>query len=1131
MFRRLAEEGAAATRESLATAGPLDLVEASRRAFADFAPDIAGAAVFLDDGAAETAHYACGASFLLGLGATNVFALPDASAVCSTTSGVPTNGTNGTTNGASLSSSNDEDDRRRRGSRLASLVDVAGAPLPADAPVVIFTHRFLNVVAPDVVEVVRQRPETSRVFVATAATAEAHAADARAAARAAGASAAAANEIANDAKAKQERALRTAVTAILKTHDESHESHGLTHGLTRGRDAVTRQTKKKKGSGERADEDDAFAAADWGDWGSSEDDEKKNVELSRPGTSCGDPQALDALDALSLLETQYDTRATRVRRASIARSDEEEDEDEETKRRKKSLRESLESRFAAAYFPAPFVPLSAGAFVFPADSAAATASLRGSPEARQKDATRRSFLCPSYEDGTEEDGGDAPAPAGVGVLAATLAQFGFSACGFSRLECFAIGRVARAVARAVSAAGPPAEADTERRGTNGKPCALLLVDRVADVLTPALDEAFRGDDDDAFLAAALRISRRRCRTREGSFAAGFHSYPASFAFADFTFERSGNVGDCDDDSDFDHSRRRSCGTHEVTLPGAYAHPNDAEARQFADASTRRTLLETAIAARRWVADAAREEGVFLPSDTTPGEPTEASRSAEVSPAFLRSTLVPFLEDPRLRLRRGAMTHAVALVAACLEDRARERRLRESADACGEDTSDASERAIAFSFADAVREMTRDAGNAVAARAGEGAAAAAIAASLRRTLERSATTELTRRTPSREGETSAFRRRGLTRASAAVLAVAAYALAGEAAAFERRALGLGRVDFSSLNDEEEEDEEDFLETDARFRGAFRSDEKAKRDAARVASASPFGSRDESLTRDALADFVLSSFARSDQSETLAATNLAKNEESKLLHETLKCCASDGDCDWLGNDLAAKLAARLADSRDESQSRSLLEETRDGVERFLRRCGAVARARRRYASCGGLVDFAEAAVTANDASTRGLARRKRLDAHRSLAKELAERVSVGADGGGDFGNRFPKTDVVRSSDSSSCSSACDDVTHVASSLGGFLKHGVGNVLGSFGFRGGSNLVSKPKPSDSPTVLIFFLGGITAREIRDVRAAAANLANLGGFGEFKFAENGTRVEDILVGSTGLLRAEGEDLVGMVA
>ena len=96
----------------------------------------------------------------------------------------------------------------------------------------------------------------------------------------------------------------------------------------------------------------------------------------------------------------------------------------------------------------------------------------------------------------------------------------------------------------------------------------------------------------------------------------------------------------------------------------------------------------------------------------------------------------------------------------------------------------------------------------------------------------------------------------------------------------------------------------------------------------------------------------------------------------------------------------------------------------------------------------------------------------------------------------------------------------------SLGGFLKHGVENVLGSFGLRG-PTLVSKPKPSDSPTVLIFFWGDHRA-EIRDVRAAAANLA-VGVFGEN--AENGAQVEDILVGSTGLLRAEGEDLVGMVA
>lgn len=328
-----------------------------------------------------------------------------------------------------------------------------------------------------------------------------------------------------------------------------------------------------------------------------------------------------------------------------------------------------------------------------------------------------------------------------------------------------------------------------------------------------------------------------------------------------------------------------------------------------------------------------------------------------------------------------------------------------------------------------------------------------------------------------------------------------------------------MDFSSLNDEEEEDEENETD-DARFRAAlaFRSDEKAKREKAkRVASASPFGSRDESLLRDALADFVVQSFASSKQSD---------EDEANLTEQNENLAPSDED-DWLGNDLAAKLAAAarrasgdsrespemFADSRE--SPRSLLGETRDGVERFLRRCGDVARARRRYASCGGLVDFAEA-VTANDAIEN-----RRLDAHRSLAKELAERVSVGADGGRRIA---AETNLDCSRDSYD---PCDDVTHVASSLGGFLKHGVENVLGSFGLRG-PTLVSKPKPSDSPTVLIFFLGGITAREIRDVRAAAANLA-VGVFGEN--AENGAQVEDILVGSTGLLRAEGEDLVGMVA
>ena len=75
-----------------------------------------------------------------------------------------------------------------------------------------------------------------------------------------------------------------------------------------------------------------------------------------------------------------------------------------------------------------------------------------------------------------------------------------------------------------------------------------------------------------------------------------------------------------------------------------------------------------------------------------------------------------------------------------------------------------------------------------------------------------------------------------------------------------------------------------------------------------------------------------------------------------------------------------------------------------------------------------------------------------------------------------------------------------------------------------------MAAPKPSDSPTVLIFVLGGITAREIRDVRAAAADVVGKSLLA-FSGAENGAKVEDILVGSTGLLRASGKDLVAMVA
>ena len=393
MFRRLAEEGAAATRESLAKAGPLDLVEESRRAFADFAPDIAGAAVFLDDGAAETVHYACGASFLLGLGAKNVFALPAASAA-TTTERFPDDRTNSTTVRKIGESSNDRDPQGDPPDhRLAPLLDVAGAPLPSDTRLVIFTHRLLKNVAPDVLELVRRAPKTSKILVAAAATAEAHEADARAAARAAGASVSATNEIARDAKAKQERALRIAVKAILKNRRSASErdARRKTNAAEDSTNARVSSVSEPLLSGSGS-----FAAADWGDWG-SETDEVENF-VTKPRDVADDAKGVSSPNSPKERDD----------------GDDEENEDERF----------VSSRFATAYFPAPFVPLSAGAFVLPADSAAATASLRSGLNDKTADKTAFSTkskhaLCPSFEDGTEEDGGDAPARRGVGLMPAT----------------------------------------------------------------------------------------------------------------------------------------------------------------------------------------------------------------------------------------------------------------------------------------------------------------------------------------------------------------------------------------------------------------------------------------------------------------------------------------------------------------------------------------------------------------------------------------------------------------------------------------------------------------------------------------------------------------------------------------
>jgi hypothetical protein len=259
---------------------------------------------------------------------------------------------------------------------------------------VIFTHRLLKNVAPDVLELVKLRPETSKILVAAAATAEAHEADARAAARAAGASVSATNEIARDAKAKQERALRIAVKAILKNRRSASERDARrktkTNAAEDSTNARVSSVSEPLGSGSGS-----FAAADWGDWGSEEDEVEP---VTKPRDVADDAEGVSSPNSPKERDN----------------GDDDAGEDERF----------VSSRFATAYFPAPFVPLSAGAFVLPADSAAATASLRSGLNDKTADKTAFSTkskhaLCPSFEDGTEEDGGDAPARRGVGLMPAT----------------------------------------------------------------------------------------------------------------------------------------------------------------------------------------------------------------------------------------------------------------------------------------------------------------------------------------------------------------------------------------------------------------------------------------------------------------------------------------------------------------------------------------------------------------------------------------------------------------------------------------------------------------------------------------------------------------------------------------
>ena len=92
---------------------------------------------------------------------------------------------------------------------------------------------------------------------------------------------------------------------------------------------------------------------------------------------------------------------------------------------------------------------------------------------------------------------------------------------------------------------------------------------------------------------------------------------------------------------------------------------------------------------------------------------------------------------------------------------------------------------------------------------------------------------------------------------------------------------------------------------------------------------------------------------------------------------------------------------------------------------------------------------------------------------------------------------------------------DLFHVASSLGGLLRGGVGAAMGRLGFK--STVVTKPKPSDHARVVLFVIGGLTPCEIREIGSIAEDVR--AAFESGASRHSGVKVEDVCVGGTGLL------------
>ena len=321
-------------------------------------------------------------------------------------------------------------------------VDVAGLPVDPRTPVVIFTTRLLQRSKGDLLRCVGSHPGAASVTVFCAVSEEAHVAAAHAVATASGDPHAA--QASGQSYERLVRDLKLAASAIMSAE------HAGSAPATKSPKRTGRTPRKPT---RRADDDDDDGWGDdaggdgWGDdWGETES-EKSEEDFHENSES---DRTLDGMPSLHV-----------------------------------------------RYFPMPLTPLSRGAFVMPAAGAAASAAVAPPAAYRGAGSHPRSLssTAPPPDDGGDEDGAHAPVPPGVAVLANQLCAMG--AHMGVRLECFALGRTSRAVARATAAAATP------EAGSHHPPsgtAALVLVDRTADMLTPAVH-------DGGFLHRAVMMAR------------------------------------------------------------------------------------------------------------------------------------------------------------------------------------------------------------------------------------------------------------------------------------------------------------------------------------------------------------------------------------------------------------------------------------------------------------------------------------------------------------------------------------------------------------------------------------------------------------------------------------------------